>query len=121
MHMAQVTTPYQRRAPTTAFGVADAHSYYLYVVNDEGSTKPLLVDVSGWGTTKSGATVLANQACRLRVWVRFRLRDWARAKVRVSVKSRVRVPANQATLLRCVRLCCAPQLGAQGCEAQCIC
>ncbi len=58
----QVTTPYQRRAPTTAFGVADAHSYYLYVVNDEGSTKPLLVDVSGWSSTMSGATVLANQA-----------------------------------------------------------
>ena len=57
-----MTTPYQRRAPTSAFGVADAHSYYLYVVNDEGTAKPLSVDVSGWASTASGATVIANQA-----------------------------------------------------------
>ena len=57
-----MTTSYQRRAPTTAFGVADGHSYYLYVVNDEGSSKPLLVDVSAWRGTTSGATVIANQA-----------------------------------------------------------
>ena len=51
-----------RRAPTTAFGVADANSYYLYVVNDDTASKPLSVNVAKWSGVEGGTTVIANQA-----------------------------------------------------------
>ena len=51
-----------RRAPTTAFAVADANSYYLYVVNDDTASKPLSVNVAAWHGVAAGATVIANQA-----------------------------------------------------------
>jgi hypothetical protein len=57
----QVTTTYQRLAGTTAFAVTDALNYYLYVVNDDSSSKPLVVNVAKWGPAPVGGTVLINQ------------------------------------------------------------
>ena len=65
LYYVQVITSYIRRSPTNAFAVSDAHSMYLYVINDDPSSRPLSLDVSKWATVAVGGTVIINQVLPL--------------------------------------------------------
>lgn len=62
-NVAQVTTPAERISNFTAFGAADANSYYLYVVNDNPAARRLSVSLAKWKNVPTGGICIINQAC----------------------------------------------------------